>query len=115
MVVRDSGARQPRDEGWLSAARRWTVGNPETALAMVRAGLAFAWLPRHRIRELLVAGTLIPLPLTSGGSYRSALHLVVADEAGAGPATRELADCLRRQLGARASEIAIVDGRLDPG
>ena len=100
VVVRDSGARQPRDEGWLSAARRWTVGNPETALAMVRSGLAFAWLPRHRIRELLAAGTLIPLPLASGGSYRSALHLVMADEAGAGPATRELADCLRRQLGA---------------
>ena len=104
VVVRDSGARQPRDEGWLSAARRWTVGNPETALAMVRAGLAFAWLPRHRIRELLAAGTLIPLPLASGGSYRSALHLVVADEAGAGPATRELADCLRRQLGAHVPE-----------
>jgi DNA-binding transcriptional LysR family regulator len=98
VVVRDSGARQPRDQGWLGAIRRWTVGNPETAVALVRAGLAFAWLPRHRISELLEAGTLIPLLLTSGASYRSALHLVVADETGAGPATRELADCLRRQL-----------------
>ena len=102
VVVRDSGARQPRDEGWLGAARRWTVGNPETAVAMVHAGLAFAWLPRHRIAESLAAGTLIPLPLASGARYRNALHLVVADDASAGPATRELADCLRGQLAVRA-------------
>jgi DNA-binding transcriptional LysR family regulator len=104
-VVRDSGARQPRDEGWLGAARRWTVGNPETAVAMVHAGLAFAWLPRHRIAESLAAGTLIPLPLASGARYRSALYLVVADESGAGPATRALADCLRGQLAVRALAI----------
>ncbi len=104
VVVRDSGARQPRDEGWLGAVRRWTVGNPETALAMVRAGLAFAWLPRRRIRELLEDGTLVPLSLASGGSYRSALHLVMADEAGAGPAARELAACLRAQFGAGSPE-----------
>jgi len=102
VAVRDSGARRPRDEGWLGAARRWTVGNPETAVAMVRAGLAFAWLPRHRIAEWLAAGTLIPLPLASGARYRSALHLVVADDASAGPATRELANCLREQLTVRA-------------
>lgn len=102
VVVRDSGARQPRDEGWLGAARRWTVGNPETAVAMVHAGLAFAWLPRHRIAESLAAGTLIPLPLASGARYHSALHLVVADDASAGPATRELADCLKEQLAVRA-------------
>lgn len=98
VVVRDSGARQPRDAGWLGTGRRWTVSNPETAIAMVRVGLTFAWLPHHRIREFLATGTLVPLPLASGASYRSALHLVVADEAGAGPATRKLADCLRGQL-----------------
>lgn len=105
VVVRDSGARQPRDEGWLGAGRRWTVGNPETAFSMVHAGLAFAWLPRHRIAESLAAGTLIPLPLPSGARYRSALYLVVADESGAGPATRALADCLRGQLAVRALAI----------
>jgi DNA-binding transcriptional LysR family regulator len=106
VVVRDSGARQPRDEGWLGVGRRWTVGNPETALAMVRAGLAFAWLPRHRIWELLEAGTLAPLPLASGASYHSALYLVAANEASAGPATLELAACLRARLVARAPELA---------
>lgn len=100
VVVRDSGARQPRDEGWLGAARRWTVGYPDTAVALVGAGLAFGWLPRHRIRERLDAGVLLPLPLTSGATYRRTLYLVVADEAGAGPAARALADGLRTYLGA---------------
>lgn len=99
VVVRDSGARQPRDEGWLSA-RRWTVSHPDTALALVSAGLAFSWLPRHSIREQLDAGQLLPLPLTSGARHRRALYLVVADETGAGPAARALAAALRTHLNA---------------
>ena len=99
VVVRDSGVRQPRDEGWLGATRRWTVGHPDTAVALVGAGLAFAWLPRHQIRERLETGVLLPLPLASGATYRRALYLVVADEAGAGPAARALADDLRARLG----------------
>jgi DNA-binding transcriptional LysR family regulator len=98
VVVRDSGARQPRDEGWLGSARRWTVGNPETAVALVGAGLAFGWLPRHRIQDRLDGGKLLPLPLASGARYRRALYLIVADEAGAGPAARTLADGLRAHL-----------------
>ena len=99
VVVRDSGARQPRDEGWLSA-RRWTVSHPDTALALVSAGLAFSWLPRHSIREQLDAGRLLPLPLTSGTRYCRVLYLVVADETGAGPAARALAAALRIHLNA---------------
>ncbi|MFO1425250.1 MAG: LysR family transcriptional regulator [Candidatus Competibacteraceae bacterium] len=99
VVVRDSGLRQPRDEGWLGSARRWTVGNPDTAVALVGAGLAFGWLPRHRIWDLLETGKLLPLPLTHGACYRRALYLVIADEAGAGPAARTLAAGLRASLG----------------
>lgn len=98
VVVRDSGARQPRDEGWLGSARRWTVNHPDTALALVGAGLAFSWLPRHAIRERLDSGELRPLPLSSGACYRQALYLVVADETGAGPAARALAAALRAHL-----------------
>ncbi len=99
VVVRDSGARQPRDEGWLGSARRWTVSHPDTALALVSAGLAFSWLPRHAIQEQLDAGKLLPLPLSRGARYRRALYLVVADETGTGPAARALADALRIHLG----------------
>lgn len=99
VVVRDSGARQPRDEGWLGSARRWTVSHPDTAVALVSAGLAFSWLPRHSIREQLAAGKLLALPLTHGVHHRRALYLVVADETGAGPAARALAAALRTHLG----------------
>lgn len=99
VVVRDSGVRQPRDEGWLGAARRWTVGNPEMAVALVGAGLAFGWLPRHRIETELATGALLAVPLTRGATFRRALYLVIADEVGAGPAARELAAGLRVHLG----------------
>ena len=44
-VVRDSGTLHPRDEGWLGAARRFTVSSMEASLATILAGLAYAWLP----------------------------------------------------------------------
>ncbi|AXK39941.1 LysR family transcriptional regulator [Crenobacter cavernae] len=90
VVLRDSGTREPRNEGWLGARQRWTVGNTETSIATVEAGLAFAWLPRHRIGAQLAEGRLVPLPLSSGRTRHSALYLIYADPDAAGPATREL-------------------------
>ena len=52
-VVRDSGTLDPRDEGWLGAARRFTVSSMEASLATVLAGLAYAWLPEHLLAEPL--------------------------------------------------------------
>ncbi|HEY6452179.1 MAG TPA: LysR family transcriptional regulator, partial [Steroidobacteraceae bacterium] len=49
IVVRDSGRRAPRDEGWLGAERRCTVSSPEASLAMIEAGLGYAWIPEHLI------------------------------------------------------------------
>jgi len=99
VVVRDSGTRQPRDEGWLGALQRWTVSNPHTAVEVVAAGLAFAWLPRHRIQPLLDGGSLLPLPLAQGQVRHSGLYLVYADPVATGPATRLLGECLRQSLG----------------
>ena len=47
VVVRDSGVKHPRDEGWLGAERRYTVSSVEVSLATIEAGLAYAWLPEH--------------------------------------------------------------------
>ncbi|MEO9383602.1 LysR family transcriptional regulator [Chromobacterium phragmitis] len=95
VVLRDSGIRQPRDEGWLGAHQRWTVSQPETGIAMVEAGLAFGWLARHRIRRQLADGSLKPLPLKSGAVRRASLYLVQAEPSSAGPACLYLADALR--------------------
>jgi DNA-binding transcriptional LysR family regulator len=67
----------------------------ETAVAAVREGLGFAWLPLHRIRPLLDAAALKPLPLAEGGTYRGTLFLVYGCGANPGPATRQLAGLLR--------------------
>ncbi|MBV8679904.1 MAG: LysR family transcriptional regulator [Aquitalea sp.] len=97
VVLRDSGQRQPRDEGWLGAWQRWTVSQPETAMAAVEQGFAFGWLAWHRIADGVEAGRLKPLPLAHGGLRKAALYLILADPPAAGPATLQLADCLRAE------------------
>src|SRR5215475_10034742 len=86
VVVRDSGVRHPRDEGWLGAELRCTVSSIEASLATVKAGLAYAWLPEHIVSESLRAGELRQLPLVSGSSRSMPLSLVLVRTELAGPA-----------------------------
>jgi DNA-binding transcriptional LysR family regulator len=96
VVVRDSGVRQPRDEGWLGAERRFTVSSMEASLAMVTAGLAFAWLPEHLIAPAIAAGTARALPLETGATRNVPLYLVLVQGPVAGPAAREAAHSFAR-------------------
>lgn len=96
IVMRDSGLRESRDAGWLGAEQRWTVSHLATSVDAVARGMGFAWLPRHRIAGLLDAGQLRPLPLVEGALRHHELYLVFADRDEAGPATRALAECLRK-------------------
>ena len=98
VVVRDSGSRHPRDEGWLGAELRCTVSSMEASLATVKAGLAYAWLPEHVLEEPLRSGVLRRLPLEAGASRKVPLHLVLVRPDVAGPAARAAADCFRRSL-----------------
>ena len=96
VVVQDSGEDQPRDEGWLGAERRFTVGSLEASLAIVTAGLAFAWLPEHLLAPALAAGQVRPLPLALGATRHAALYVVLVQAAVAGPAAREAAQSFAR-------------------
>ena len=97
-VVRDSGLKHPRDEGWLGAERRCTVSSMEASLATIQAGLAYAWLPQHVIEEPLRHGALRALPLASGASRSVPLHLVLIRPELAGPATRAAVECFQRNV-----------------
>lgn len=97
VVVRDSGTRAPRDEGFLGAHVRWTVGGIEASRAAVEAGLAYAWLPEYAIEESLAAGRVQRLALESGGTRRVPLYLVRVRGADAGPAARVASEVLHRQ------------------
>jgi len=98
VVIRDSGMKHPRDEGWLGAERRCKVSSMEAALATVQAGLAYAWLPEHVVDVPLRNGSLRQLPLVAGGSRHVPLHLVLVRPELAGPAARAAVECFQRQV-----------------
>lgn len=98
VVVRDSGVKHPRDEGWLGAERRCTVSSMEASLATVKAGLAYAWLPEHVVAESLRNGTLQALPLVTGKERRVPLYLVLVQSESAGPAARAAVECFQRHV-----------------
>ncbi len=94
VVIRDSGSSQPRDDGWLGADQRWTVTGIATSVAMIEAGLGYAWLPEHVVQKQLQEGALWPLPITTGRVRRLPLFLMFACPDQAGPGTRKLARIL---------------------
>ncbi len=98
VVVRDSGLKHPRDEGWLGAERRCTVSSMEASLATVKAGLAYAWLPEHVVAESLRSGVLQALPLVTGRERRVPLYLVLVRPEVAGPAARAAVECFQRHV-----------------
>jgi DNA-binding transcriptional LysR family regulator len=96
VVVRDSGVKQPRDEGWLGAELRCTVTSMEASLATVEAGLAYAWLPEHLVRGPLDRGVIRRLPVVAGGSRHVPLTLVLVNADLAGPAARAAVEAFQR-------------------
>lgn len=94
IVLRDSGQRRPRDEGWLGSRQRWTVTSMHASLAMVANGMGYAWLPRDLVRDALAAGQLLMLPLREGRIRLVSLYLMHGVQA-PGPAARALAEVLR--------------------
>jgi DNA-binding transcriptional LysR family regulator len=96
VVLRDSGARAPRDEGYLGAKLRWTVGSLDTSIAIVERDLAYAWLPEHTIATPLAAGRLKALPLEAGATRKVPLYIVLVRPSEAGPAARTAAELLHR-------------------
>jgi DNA-binding transcriptional LysR family regulator len=97
VVVRDSGIKNPRDEGWLGAERRCTVSSMEASLATVLAGLGYAWLPEHITSEPIRQGRLRVLPLEMGASRPVSLHLVLVQPETAGPAARVAVEIFQRR------------------
>jgi Transcriptional regulator len=94
IVVRDSGTKREQDVGWLGANQRWTVSSFATSIEAVKAGLGFAFLPRHCVEQLLTEGSLKILPLQMGTERSIPLQLVVANQSNAGPAVQAVAEKL---------------------
>lgn len=97
-VVRDSGRRNPRDSGWLGGNTRCTVTSVEASLALVRAGIAYAWLPAHLVVTDVASGELRALTLATGGTRKLPLYLVLVRPALAGPAAHAVVESFQRHV-----------------
>ncbi len=75
--------RQPRGP----AQRFLAVTTIEAAIAAVRSGLCFGWLPIYRIQPYLDSGELLPLRMPVGGVREVRLNVVCRDLS---PRLREL-------------------------
>jgi DNA-binding transcriptional LysR family regulator len=81
---------QPR----LLAPRVPPVGTIESAIAAVRSGLCFGWLPRYRIQTELAGDDFVALPLVSGRTREVRLNLVCRDLSASNCEANALADLL---------------------
>jgi len=86
------------DIGWLGAEHRWSVSKMETAVAAISHGLGFGWLPEYRVQDDSVSSLLKPLPLRDGASFTGSLYLVFGKPEHPGPASRQLAACIRNTV-----------------
>ncbi|MDO6707892.1 LysR family transcriptional regulator [Photobacterium sp. 1_MG-2023] len=74
VVIRDSG-QQNTDSGWLGSHQRLTVSSLDAAVAAVRRGLGFGWLPQHAVAEPCRRGELVLVDLSHGQNRRVSLKL----------------------------------------
>ena len=70
-----SHKHQPR----LPAQRMLPVGTIESAIAAVRSGLCFGWLPKYRIQSEIDRRDFVELPLPAGQTREVRLNLVCKD------------------------------------
>ena len=94
VILRDPSVGRVGEGGWLEAERRWTVGNVQTAMRCVSAGVAFAWLPECGVRRALDRGELVALELEAGATQVVPVLLAFKDRDRAGSAARGLAEFL---------------------
>jgi len=96
IVIRDSGQEHTMDVGWLGAQQRWTVSSIDSALNALQHGLGYGWLPGDRLVQPLGMNQLKLLKLQQGQTYKANLYISFAHSQNIGPATRELADIIKR-------------------
>ncbi|WP_298442913.1 LysR family transcriptional regulator [uncultured Ferrimonas sp.] len=95
IVIRDTGADANKDlVGWLKSEQRWTFSNFHEAMAILRRGVGFCWIPDHLAQPAIDAGELIELTQASVGGAVVPISLVIPEPEKLGPAASEFADML---------------------
>lgn len=97
IVIKDSGAKQNTDSGWLGSDLRWTVTNLESARQLILEGLGFSWIAIHEACEYIKNGQLRPIDLEEDYQKLGTLYMVYANKAIAGPAAKLLAQLIKEE------------------
>jgi len=102
VVLRDTGTSREQDSGWLQADQRWTVSHFSTSIKLLRSGLVFAFIPQNWIEYELAEGSLQRIPLAPSMDRLLQVHMMLADNQAAGPATKALYETIFNKLSAPA-------------
>lgn len=94
IVVRDSGRRQETNHGWLGSTQRWTVTSFDTMLALVLKNHGFAWLPEHKVKNLIDSGHLIEVSLAQNSERMANLQLGYSEALSKRPEVVDMANII---------------------
>jgi DNA-binding transcriptional LysR family regulator len=94
VAIESSASGSPKQQPRLPAQRALPVGTIETAIAAVRSGICFGWLPRYRIQAEIDNGEFVELPLSIGQTRDVRLNLVCRDLSFSNSETNALAELL---------------------
>jgi len=103
-----SGESQDQRIG-VSSARPWRVDNTTAALALLREGLGWAYVPLHLVEDDLSRGTLKRVPLTARAEIELPFTLIHRSDASLGVASRWIFEELTRGLLAQHMAGALED------
>ncbi len=80
----------------LMSPKQWNVSSLERALATLRKGGTYAWLPKYMLRHCLDGEQLRILPLDGGASHTVRLFLIQGRSVTRSPSALRFADALRK-------------------
>ena len=79
VTIEGAASRGLKQQPQLPAQRFLPVGTIQSAIAAIRSGLCFGWLPKCHIQSELERGDFVVLPLPAGNSRDVRLILVCRD------------------------------------
>lgn len=85
-----------RGEIHATPRKYWSVHSVDAAIAAVKANLCYGWLPKHTIGDLLKTGLLKEIDIDGNHQCDIPLYLVEKNNKAKGPATRYLAEMIKR-------------------
>jgi DNA-binding transcriptional LysR family regulator len=94
VIIEGTTGSDPRRQPHAPLQRRLAVTSIESAIAAVRSGMCFGWLPVYRIGPYLESGELVGLRLPMGSERVARMFLVRRDVDSSGREKNVLADLL---------------------